>query len=495
MQLNGIMFQGFEWYLADDGLHYQRLIDMAPGLAANGVTAIWLPPAYKGSSSSDNGYGVYDLYDLGEFDQKGTVRTKYGTKDELLNCIQTFKDLGIHVYLDVVLNHRLGADETETVLAEKMDQENRGHAISDPYEIEAWTKFTFPGRGDTYSSQKLHWYHFTGSDYDNKNEEKGLFRFIGENKYWAGDVSDEYGNYDYLMGTDVDFAHPEVREDLFNWVNWFIETTGADGFRLDAVKHMSAKFVRDMVAHIRERKGDQFFFVAEYWNADAKELDEYLDETDMLLTLFDVSLHFKFHQASIEEDKFDLRTIFDDTVVVNDPLHTVTFVENHDTQPGQSLESEVLPWFKPQAYALILLREAGYPCVFYGDYCGTENGSLKPIGAVLDKLMALRRIYAKGDQEDYFEKENCIGWVRDNFEAAPMAVIVSNDQADSIRMYVGEDAAGDSYADYLGHLEDKIIIDEEGYGEFPVAERSVCCWLKDQMTLNIWEAKEAEDNE
>ena len=43
-------------------------------------------------------------------------------------------------------------------------------------------------------------------------------------------------------------------------------------------------------------------------------------------------------------------------------------MDNHDTQPCQSLESWVEPWFKPLAYALILLRRDGYPCVFQGDY-------------------------------------------------------------------------------------------------------------------------------
>ena len=43
-----------------------------------GVTALWLPPAYKGAGGDkDVGYGVYDLYDLGEFNQKGSVPTKY----------------------------------------------------------------------------------------------------------------------------------------------------------------------------------------------------------------------------------------------------------------------------------------------------------------------------------------------------------------------------------------------------------------------------------
>ena len=37
------------------------------------------------------GYAAYDLYDLGEFDQKGTTRTKYGTKDEYLEAIKSCK--------------------------------------------------------------------------------------------------------------------------------------------------------------------------------------------------------------------------------------------------------------------------------------------------------------------------------------------------------------------------------------------------------------------
>ena len=49
----------------------------------SGITDVWLPPAYKAASGKqDAGYGVYDLYDLGEFDQKGSIETKYGTKDE-----------------------------------------------------------------------------------------------------------------------------------------------------------------------------------------------------------------------------------------------------------------------------------------------------------------------------------------------------------------------------------------------------------------------------
>ena len=88
--------------------------------------------------------------------------------------------------------------------------------------------------------------------------------------------------------------------------------------------------------------------------------------------LFDVALHLKFHQASKQGDGFDMAQIFTDTLTAADPAHAVTLVANHDTQPLQSLEAPVEPWFKPLAYALILLREQGVPCVFYPDLYGAS---------------------------------------------------------------------------------------------------------------------------
>ena len=86
---NRTMLQGFEWYIPADGKHWSRLAEQAERLAGLGFTDIWLPPAYKGlEGAKDVGYGVYDLFDLGEFDQKGSVATKYGTKEEYLACIR-----------------------------------------------------------------------------------------------------------------------------------------------------------------------------------------------------------------------------------------------------------------------------------------------------------------------------------------------------------------------------------------------------------------------
>lgn len=158
---NGVMMQFFHWYVPSDGSLWNELSEKSDELAKAGITSVWLPPAYKGSGgSNDVGYSVYDRYDLGEFDQKGSVRTKYGTRNEYVSAIKTAKASGIAVYADVVLNHMMGADKQEEFRATPYDPEDRTQAIGEEEPIKTWTHFTFPGRDDKYSDMEWHWWHF-----------------------------------------------------------------------------------------------------------------------------------------------------------------------------------------------------------------------------------------------------------------------------------------------------------------------------------------------
>ena len=436
---------------------------------------------------------IYDLYDLGEFDQKGTVRTKYGTKEELIAAIDELHKYDIQVYADVVLNHKAGADGTERFKAIEVDPDNRNQTISDAYEIEGWTEFTFPGRKGKYSDFQWHWHHFSGTDYNQENEKKAIYRIEGQNKGWADDgtVDDEYGNYDYLMYADIDYSHPEVIEETKKWANWFIEETGVDGFRLDAVKHINENFIYELRESIEANFGKQFFIVGEYWDQNYTSLNSYLDSQDYKINLFDVGLHHQLEQASKQGQDFDLTHLFDQTLLKNNPLQAVTliknnpmqavtFVDNHDSQPGQSLESFVEPWFKPIAYSIILLRQEGYPVLFYGDYYGIKGDNpVEPHREVLDKLMYLKNNFAYGDQKDYFDHGNCIGWTRSGNDEYPKgcAVVISNSEAGFKDMFVGKEKSGFVYEDHLGNCTETVTIDEEGNGHFLVEPGSLSVWV------------------
>jgi alpha-amylase len=141
---NGTMIQYFHWYIEPDGLFWKEVAEKAGWLSKLGITSIWLPPAYKGASGGYSvGYDVYDLYDFGEFDQKGSIRTKYGTKEEYCEAINALHKHNIQVIADIVINHKGGGDETEKFMAVKVDEEDRNKPVSEPVEIEAYTKFTF----------------------------------------------------------------------------------------------------------------------------------------------------------------------------------------------------------------------------------------------------------------------------------------------------------------------------------------------------------------
>jgi len=477
---NQTLMQYFEWYLPDDGQHWNRLAEDAPNLAAKGIRKVWMPPAFKGTGSNDVGYGVYDLFDLGEFDQKGTVRTKYGLKEEYLRAIEALSQNGIEAIADVVLNHKAAADYKERFTVVEVDPNDRNVEISEPFEIEAWMHFAFPGRNKTYNDFEWHWYHFTGTDYDAKNNKSGIFLIQGDNKGWADDelVDNENGNYDYLMYADIDFKHPEVIQNLYDWAHWFIESTGVHGFRLDAVKHIDSFFMKNFIRDITEKYGEDFYVFGEFWNSDEKANNDYLENIDYRFDLVDVKLHHNLFDASKSGADYDLRTIFDQTLAKNHPESAVTFVDNHDTQRGQALESTVEEWFKPAAYALILLREAGLPCVFYGDYYGISGEfAQESFQDVLDKLLDIRLNLAYGEQIDYLDDANCIGWTRQGKEnGQPIAVLISNDQATSKSMLVGTEWAGREFSDYLGNSSQIVTIDDQGWGEFPVEEKSVSVW-------------------
>lgn len=481
--MNSVIMQFFEWYLPADSQHWTRLSQSAHHLSSLGINMVWMPPAFKGTNVHDVGYGVYDLYDLGEFDQHGTIPTKYGTKEQYLHAIQSLKAVGIKPIADIVLNHKANGDQKETFTVTEMNPNNRQEPISEPFEIDGWTHFSFPGRHKVYSNFEWHWYHFTGTDYNARQNKTGIYMIMGDNKGWAHDtvVDNENGNYDYLMFTDLDFKHPEVRSHLEEWVRWFIKETGVEGFRLDAVKHIDSVFMTNFIRLVRSEFGSDFYVFGEYWQADLSKKEHYLENIESEFDLIDVGLHMNFFQASLQEADYDLRTLFDNCLITHHPLEAVTFVDNHDTQRGQALESTVQDWFKPLAYAIILLRESGLPCIFYGDYFGIHHPKFfqDHFKETLDFLLSLRQTHAWGSEVLYLEKFNCIGWVRlgNNEHPNPLAVILSNHENENIRMKVGKDFAGKIFYDATGNCDNLVTIDENGYGDFLVMGRSFSTWI------------------
>lgn len=499
-QQNQLILQGFEWNLINDGKHWVRLKTLAKELKDMGITSIWIPPAYKGAkgfslwrkedgeyvdASHDVGYGAYDLWDLGEFDQNGSVRTKYGTKEELIEAIQELKKHGIEVIADIVMNHKIGNEEDwEFVEAVEVDSYNRNLVTSAPYTIKATTVFNFPNRNDKYSDFKWNWTHFTGTDHDvtYPNQYK-LRRF--KDKNWNWEVDSQFGNFDYLLGADIDHSNPAVIEELTKWGKWFTDTLGLDGYRLDVVKHIRFEFMKNWLEEMRKHTGKNMFAVGEYPTSSIDDLLNYLYKTDYACKLFDFPLQRLFHEFS-HHPRRDLRELQHAGFTNLYEEHSVTFVDNHDTQPAQAFDCYVERWFKPHAYAYILLREKGLPSVFWGDLFGVgacsrnQTPPLAPMKRELTTLMHARKKYAYGVQHDYFNNPNLVGWTREGLRdvvGSGLAVVMSNDQSGLIKMYVGIHHAGKTWINLMSNENEEVVIDKHGFGYFCVFGRTVAVYV------------------
>ncbi|KAJ7158745.1 glycoside hydrolase family 13 protein [Mycena filopes] len=478
---NPLMLQFFTW--DSDTTHkdmswWKHFECEIPRLAELGFTQIWLPPPNKGENQTGRGYDAYDLWDLGEFNQKGTVKTRWGTRDELLRACQVAAAHGVDVLIDAVLNHKLGADRVETFPAVPVNPDNRLVDEGPVRDIDGWTAFDFKGRG-----RKL------GLDWDHKTHTKAIYRIASKGrKGWSRHVSQELGNYDYLLG--IDHRHPkvhfpDVQKDLLDWGSWILETTGATGFRLDAIKHMDRRFLHrfastlaSYITHVRAHsERPRMFSVSEYWSGDLKSIMPYILAFRGETAFFDVPLHMNFHHASKYHAEYDLRTILDDTIVKERAKDAVTFVI------GQSLESWVDSNFKIQAYSLILLRPDGHPCVFYGDLYPNEECYNADVSRNLTLLIEARKKFAYGLCRDYFQNPKCIGFVRMGDPGHPgCAVMLSNkDPVDefthTIRMFVGREHARSIFRSFMSE-NGRIEIDGTGWGEFTCPANQVQVWIR-----------------
>ena len=484
MKENRKLMQYFEWYLKPENKLWKKVTANANYISAIGITDVWLPPAYKGAGGKyDAGYAAYDLYDLGEFEQKGSIETKYGTKDEYLQAIEELHKNNIKVYADIVLNHKIGADEAENVYASEEENQNRNIDTTLPKKITAWTKYNFTSRNNKYSDFKWNYKHFNGTDWDESGRKNGIFRFSG--KHWDQNVDKENGNYDYLMGADVDFNNPDVVEELKKWGRWYLEFTGVDAFRLDAVKHIKSDFMAYWIKTMREKKDIKC--VGEYWNRDLEILKSYIERTNSTIPLFDVPLHYNLYEASNSNGNYDMARIFDNTLSKEMPELAVTFVDNHDTEPGQALCSWIQEWFKPLAYALILLRKEGLPCIFYGDFYGIPSQNIKPMEEKLEDLIKARKYFAYGEQIDYLDDCNIIAWVRtgnDEHTDSGLIAIMSDGPGGGKTINVGQRLANTVFYDYTGNVKENVYVDQDGNGIFYCNGGSVSVWVKKENIYN-----------
>ena len=247
---------------------YQELMLKMPELAEVGYQALWLPPPTKSSSVYSTGYDCWDPFDIGGKNQRGTVRTRYGTEAELLMLIETAHRFGIRVYFDNIMNHRAfdvpGYNAgTPIDIYPGMVPEDFHMRTTEEGFYRKWDNVA--DWSDTWQIQNRNFSDLIDiaqemPDNGNFGQNEGdhvpkikLVRHPNNPEYYcylpgAGD-----GVYVGYNSTNITteilnapenawFYEEDVNAYLIRAVRWLVAHTKVDGLRLDAVKHVPAYF-------------------------------------------------------------------------------------------------------------------------------------------------------------------------------------------------------------------------------------------------------------
>ena len=388
----GVMLQSFFWDCPRvDNKEYQwwnTIRDQVPALAKAGFTSLWLPSVHKAANLTgpSMGYDPYDYYDLGEFDQKGSIPTWFGTRAELKSLIETAHSNQLSLIADIVINHNGGADAQE---------------VNPLINQARWTLF---------------------------NPKSGKFP-----RNWECFHPCMYESWDEMTFGDMpDLAHrnPYVYAELLKLAKWLIEEIGFDGFRYDFVKGYGADTITAIQEYRYMRAGEPFapYGVAEFWD-NAHAIESWVELANFSNTnpvdAFDFPLR-EMLKALCDQYGFSLKNLTTwETVLQKQPQTVMTFVENHDLRDeGRPIINDKL-----LAYSYILTHE-GYPCVFWYDYFNLNLGlDGTPHGIVA--LVSAHEKYAGGNTEVLHVDDNLYIMQRNGFDDKPGLIYVLNNRGDN----------------------------------------------------------------
>ncbi|MGH7496022.1 MAG: alpha-amylase family glycosyl hydrolase [bacterium] len=356
-------------------------------LAQIGFESLWLPPAHKAANIAgpSMGYDPYDYYDLGEFDQKGSIKTWFGSKQELLELIQAAHDHGMRVLADMVINHNSGADATEV------------NAITGETR---WTLFK-PRSGKF----PRNWECFHPNQYESWDEST------------FGDMP------------DLSHRNPYVFGEILKLARWLVEAIGFDGFRYDFVKGYGAATVAAIqeYRYLRDDKPFSPYGVAEHWDS-VSAIEAWANFTNFSnsnpVDAFDFPLR-EMLKALCDQYGFSLRQFMTwETLLRKQQQTSVSFVENHDLrEDGRPIVNDKL-----LAYSYILTHE-GFPCVFWKDYYNFGL-ALEATPHGIAALVQAHQNYAGGGVQVLWVDDDLYIMQRSGHSGKPGLIYVLNNRGD-----------------------------------------------------------------
>ena len=277
-----VILQAFWWNYWNSNFpdsYANYLTELAPRLRELDINAVWVPPFVKNDGTNSVGYTPFDHYDLGDKYQKGSVTTRFGTKDDVLRMIAVMHANGIEVIADAVINHTKGAGG-----------EDGGAGGEDPNAWDdKWKNFRYvcyetpykDGGQSDYWNRKgrwpKNWQNFHANEAHMKNDDDWTAGNWGpDNCYYEG----AYGQSSNVKGYNPVQGKNYMRDQAREWIKWFKKQTAVDGFRWDAVKHFPEWAQQDFLYNVKYgmsdwcNGGQAMFSVGEFIGSKG-EIDNY----------------------------------------------------------------------------------------------------------------------------------------------------------------------------------------------------------------------------
>ena len=267
----------------------------------------------------------------------------------------------------------------------------------------------------------------------------------------AGPVSDDFSFGDELAPINA-IPKGYVMNGLIDAADWQTRALDAQGYRIDDTKGLAVEFVSRF---LNSKAMQNNFAVGEYFDGNPDTLNWWVWNSGMngRCCTFDFSTRFMLAAMCNNTSRWDMSQLDHAGYIGRDPMHAVSFVENHDTD----LSFPII-WNKILGYAYILTSE-GYPCVYYKDY-STDPGcyGLQPL---IDNLVWIHENLATGPtiyrwKDFQFVVYERTGWPN-------LLVGLNNDMTNAWKTVTVATGFGSNTAlhDYSGHSGD-IRTDSQG---------------------------------
>jgi len=243
-------------------VNWDELTQKMPEIAEAGYTSLWLPPPAKAGSVYSVGYDLFDPFDLGDINQRGTVRTKYGTKAQLLQAVEIAHRFGIRVYFDNIANHRgfdipgYNAGTSTNLYPGLRPQDFHLQTVSGGY-FANWPSISDFNNVWQVQNQPLFGLIDLANESGGNNINFGpslgssipkisFVRQPGSNSYYmVTNLPPIAGPWRPFNGTNGVPVSEDVNSYLIRAALWMLNETKCDGFRFDAVKHVPSGFFGD----------------------------------------------------------------------------------------------------------------------------------------------------------------------------------------------------------------------------------------------------------